>query len=272
VLLTDRYLKKSGAVEFNWLLCVKYVFLQNSWTFTLCGVVLTWFTMSYIIWIIEREHNYNFSLIVAFWFTCITMATVGYGDVTPSNNSAQVVAGIIAILGIINSSIIVYSVITTLTLSPGDNKINNLWERTQTRARQVELGAEYIRLWWERKKRLSLIPAGAEATAEQVQEDVEFNMQNTALKAELRSCRRSLVMAKELEDVVIERLERKMARMSGDITDFLAVNLGFLPSQKRLAAPTLFGLRDRLIKMEKNLEMMFAATDDIIREIYKREK
>jgi hypothetical protein len=131
-LLNDSFLKKSGAVEFNWLLCVKFLFLRHMWAFVVWGVIITWFTMAYVIWIFEREHNQSFTLDISVWMTCITMSTVGYGDVSPTNNSAKVAAGFTAVFGIILAALLVFAVMDALTLSPQDTRVRNLWTKKLT--------------------------------------------------------------------------------------------------------------------------------------------
>lgn len=255
-LLQDPTLKRTGAVEFNWLLAAKYLFLQNTWIFVLIGVVCTWFIMAYLIWILEREHNYDFTLLTSFWLASVTMSTVGFGDVSPTNNSARLIAAFTAILGIINTSLIVYAVTKTLTLTDQDANLRNIWSRSNAQNSEKYLAAEYIKLFWNRYTFRRKLRNGAlnKTKAEVEKAKHIFNRNNSDMKANLRACRRELALAKNLEDTVIESLEAQLDIMSNDITSLLALTLGFYPSQRKKTVPTLIQIENQLDEMEHQLQ------------------
>jgi hypothetical protein len=264
-LLTDPSLKKSGAVEFDWLLCVKFLFLNTTWMFVIIGVLVTWFTMAYVIWIFERESTQTFTLTISFWMTCITMTTVGYGDYYPTNNNAKVSAGVTAVLGIVLGALLVFAVMKSLTLSPQDTRVRNLWIKKLTYDTQKVTAASYIRLMWERyKDRLRVTDTQSQEYKTLL---LEFNSKNAYLKNILLSCRRELTMAMELDDLVIDRLEDKMDDMTGNIADRLSYRLGLKPSRKQRLLGSTLDLKKKVDVMQEEQKRILAKIDAILKTI-----
>lgn len=228
-LLTDASLKKSGAVEFNWLLAVRFLFANHMWSFVIIGVAVSWFCMTYLIWIFEREHNKFFTLPLSVWMTIITMTTVGYGDITPRYGISKVLTGMTAILGIINTALLAYVVMKNLTLSAQDVRVQNLWTRKESQEEIRILAAQYIarsfQFYVEKKGALD-VKSRAYRKARK-----NWNNDNAIYKAGLRNLRREIAMTSELDDMVIEKLEEKIPQMTEDISSLLGERLGLPPTE-----------------------------------------
>ena len=61
------------------------------------------YIMASLMYIIERNNDASHfgSIVRAFWFSFVSVTTIGYGDVTPTSSIGKLVSGIFALLGII---------------------------------------------------------------------------------------------------------------------------------------------------------------------------
>ena len=61
------------------------------------------YVMASLMYIIERSNDANHfgSILRAFWFSFVSVTTIGYGDITPASSLGKTVSGIFALLGII---------------------------------------------------------------------------------------------------------------------------------------------------------------------------
>ena len=269
-LLADSFIKRSGAVEFNWLLCVKFLFLQHMWAFVILGVLVVWFLMAYIIWIFERQVQSFFTLEISVWMTCITMTTVGYGDVSPADNSARICAGIAAVLGIILSALLVFAVMDSLTLSPQDTRVRNLFVKRQTHEKQKRWAAQYLALCYRHYVvRSEFLARGALQSEEWLPILREFNSKNAFMKGILRRCRRDLNVAMELDDLVIARLDEKMDDMTGSIADRLAFRLGLRPQMRQKSLSSIVTIRARMTVMEEEQLAIMSKIDQVLKVLLK---
>eukprot|EP00163_Fabomonas_tropica_P012143 TRINITY_DN2337_c0_g1_i1.p1 TRINITY_DN2337_c0_g1~~TRINITY_DN2337_c0_g1_i1.p1 ORF type:complete len:685 (-),score=116.43 TRINITY_DN2337_c0_g1_i1:350-2404(-) len=275
MLLHDRQVKKSGAVEFNWALSVKFLFLQYTWAFVISGVVISWSLAAYVVWVFEREVALAFEEpYISLWVMMAAMSTVGYGDISPYDAFSQVITGFAAVVGIILSALLVFAVMDSLTLTPQDVRVKNLWIRKKRQDDQRHAAAAYIQLFWRHhcdKERIKLEPAAASHmlgwfhSPEYQHVYLKFNRQNAIFKGILRACRRDLSTAFEIDDLVIDRVEAKMMRMSTNIANRLAFRLGLRPHQKAATElSTMPELADRINRLKNGSSDIIDTCDKIL--------
>ena len=262
-LLNERRFKQTGAVEFNWLLSVKLLFVERMWTFTLVMTFFTWLAMSYIIWIFERESNQAYTIDVSVWMTAITMMTVGYGDISPANRSAKAATGIAAVLGLVVAALLVYSITDLLTLGLQDSRVRNILLKGTTEAKHPAVAAEYIALWWHRYRNKSDYQGNDRHS---IKLRSRFNTKNAYLKSILRSLRRRIRLSMELDDRVIDALENKMDVMCESISYRLALALGVKPKKgAAFALTSLDDLEERIDVLAEGLDILRHKSNRILR-------
>ena len=61
------------------------------------------YVMASLMYVIERNNDASHfgSILRAFWFSFVSVTTIGYGDVTPASSIGKTVSGIFALLGIV---------------------------------------------------------------------------------------------------------------------------------------------------------------------------
>ncbi|NEP09903.1 MAG: glycine betaine/L-proline ABC transporter substrate-binding protein ProX [Symploca sp. SIO2C1] len=96
------------------------------------GFILILLVTAHIIWLTERHHNSDFphsyfqGIWEAFWWSAVTVTTVGYGDKTPKRPLGRFVALIWMCAGYFVFAFFTASVTTTFTLQELQGDINNL--------------------------------------------------------------------------------------------------------------------------------------------------
>ncbi len=265
-LLKEPGLKRSGAVEFNWLLAVRFLFADAMWTFVIIGVVSCWFMWSYLVWIFEREHNINFKLDISVWMIVITMCTVGYGDWSPKYGISKILTGFAAITGIINTALLAFVVMKNLTLSSQDRRVQSMWARKECQADQKITAVSYIARAWQfyQEKRA----AGFDPKVRAYQKARKsWNQENAIYKSHLRDLRRTFNMTSELDDLVADRLEEKIPKMTEDIASMLGERLGLPPSKSgecNNSLGMLGSLATRLNGIEEEQEVASREIDKLL--------
>ena len=84
---------------------LKYIMTANPaktfFPITLLAIIT--YVMASLMYIIERYNDASHfgSIIRAFWFSFVSVTTIGYGDITPASSLGKTVSGIFALLGII---------------------------------------------------------------------------------------------------------------------------------------------------------------------------
>ena len=84
---------------------LKYIFTANPaktfFPITLLAIIT--YVMASLMYIIERNNDASHfgSILRAFWFSFVSVTTIGYGDITPASSLGKAISGIFALLGII---------------------------------------------------------------------------------------------------------------------------------------------------------------------------
>jgi hypothetical protein len=231
--LNDKFLKRTGAIEFDWLLSVRFVFLGYMWPFVLGGMLFTWFCCAYLIYVLERvarpPGTQAFTLMRSVWMTVATMSTVGYGDESPTAGRAKVMTGLTALFGITETALLVFAVMESLSFSTQDNRVRNIVTRRNILPLRQEMSAKYIALHWQIFKLKRTAIEMGKTGREIAHETKSHGVQNTHFKTTLRALRRELSAAMELDDIVIARLDEKL----GNWTGYFALRLARLLGVKR---------------------------------------
>ena len=89
------------------------------------------FTIGTLIWLAERKENPAFSdkmngIIDGFWWSWVTMTTVGYGDKTPQSKNGKILATIWMLVAILIISGFTATISSELTTKRLQNNINNV--------------------------------------------------------------------------------------------------------------------------------------------------
>ena len=90
--------------------------------------------MASLMYIIERNNDASHfgSILRAFWFSFVSVTTIGYGDVTPASSIGKTVSGIFALLGIVCVTFLTANIIDMNSqyekidsIKTSEDKINN---------------------------------------------------------------------------------------------------------------------------------------------------
>ena len=97
-----------------------YFILTDSPAYTFFPLVLlsiVTYLMAFSIYIIERNNDAEHfgSIVRAFWFSIVTMTTIGYGDITPTTSLGKVLAILFGIIGIICVALLTANIIESNT-------------------------------------------------------------------------------------------------------------------------------------------------------------
>ncbi len=119
------------------------VFLQNFFSFQFLRLVLllvvTIFVFGTILWLIERKHNRRqfrpnlIGLFDGFWWSAVTMTTVGYGDKAPKTKLGRAIAMVWMFTAILIISAFTATVASTLTVKSLSRNIEDLQDLRNTR-------------------------------------------------------------------------------------------------------------------------------------------
>ena len=73
--------------------------------------------MAFFIYLIEKNNDAEHfgSIVRAFWFSIVTMTTIGYGDITPTTSLGKILAITFGIIGIICVALLTANIIESNT-------------------------------------------------------------------------------------------------------------------------------------------------------------
>ena len=92
--------------------------------FPLALLSIVTYLMAFFIYLIERNNDVEHfgSIVRAFWFSIVTMTTIGYGDITPTTSLGKILAITFGIVGIICVALLTANIIESNTKF---NELNN---------------------------------------------------------------------------------------------------------------------------------------------------
>jgi len=113
-----RECEDAGVLQYDY----SFLFRSQLNRFPLISVLLsfgiTLFSLSFSIWVLEREGNVEFTYLKeATWFTIVSMTTVGYGTARVYNTGAQIITNLSAVVGVLWWGVIIALVRWKLQLS-----------------------------------------------------------------------------------------------------------------------------------------------------------
>jgi len=123
---------------------------------------VTLFSLSFSIWVMEREENKAFTYLSdAMWFTIVTMTTVGYGTSRRYNTVAIILANLAAIIGVLWWGLIIALVRWKLQLT-GRQHHSLIWSKQEIVGDQLQnSAAKLIQIYWRwyrKEKKLCGVP------------------------------------------------------------------------------------------------------------------
>ncbi|MBL6802111.1 MAG: two pore domain potassium channel family protein [Synechococcus sp. BS307-5m-G38] len=84
---------------------VKFILLDSpAYTFfPLILLAIVTYVLAFCMYLLERSNDpqYFGSIVRAFWFSIVTMTTIGYGDITPSSSLGKIIAILFGLVGIV---------------------------------------------------------------------------------------------------------------------------------------------------------------------------
>ena len=84
---------------------LKYIFTANpaKTFFPITLLAINTYIMASLMYVVERGNDPNHfgSIFRAFWFSFVSVTTIGYGDVTPETALGKAIAGLFALFGIV---------------------------------------------------------------------------------------------------------------------------------------------------------------------------
>jgi len=94
-----------------------------------------------------------------FWFICITITTVGYGDIYPVSDLGHIMVCLCCVWSSMNTSVITFLLVTNLSLNHNEQKSLQLLKNVDQTLERKQLCKDYIRtaiyrLWLNRKYKL----------------------------------------------------------------------------------------------------------------------
>tara|TARA_B100001063_G_scaffold127724_1_gene119356 strand:+ start:4732 stop:5493 length:762 start_codon:yes stop_codon:yes gene_type:complete len=85
--------------------------------FPLALLSIVTYLMAFFIYLIEKNNDAEHfgSIVRAFWFSIVTMTTIGYGDITPTTSLGKILAIVFGIVGIICVALLTANIIESNT-------------------------------------------------------------------------------------------------------------------------------------------------------------
>eukprot|EP01006_Ploeotia_vitrea_P041233 TRINITY_DN66496_c3_g1_i1.p1 TRINITY_DN66496_c3_g1~~TRINITY_DN66496_c3_g1_i1.p1 ORF type:complete len:736 (-),score=340.81 TRINITY_DN66496_c3_g1_i1:57-2264(-) len=147
----------SGLPEFDSLLAFKSYFYHKPWTFVSVCVFVNVVCFAYCIYVVEREvQPETFKLGNTIYFTCVSMTTLGYGDMVPKTDWGRFVTLIAVLVGMALAALIVAALIRWLRLSLNEHIAADLVANTKLELQEKRIAASMIqttyRMYRERKR------------------------------------------------------------------------------------------------------------------------
>ncbi|MDR6302244.1 transporter substrate-binding domain-containing protein [Mesonia maritima] len=135
-------------------------FLKNLWSWDFISALLLLigiiFIFGLLVWFFERKHNHDefggkgFSGIKeGFWWSAVTMTTVGYGDKSPRTTGGRIVGLIWMFLAIILISSLTAGIASALTVQSINDEITNVQDLERFSVATVESSSsqEFLNLY-----------------------------------------------------------------------------------------------------------------------------
>jgi len=103
---------------------VKFILLDSpAYTFfPLILLAIVTYVLAFCMYLLERNNDAQHfgSIVRAFWFSIVTMTTIGYGDITPSTALGKIIAILFGLVGIVCIALL------TANILEANSKFNNL--------------------------------------------------------------------------------------------------------------------------------------------------
>eukprot|EP00026_Physarum_polycephalum_P005527 Phypoly_transcript_05562.p1 GENE.Phypoly_transcript_05562~~Phypoly_transcript_05562.p1 ORF type:complete len:305 (-),score=47.27 Phypoly_transcript_05562:70-984(-) len=221
---------------FNTLTVFRMTFKQNT------GVVVFFFCFfvfsasSYSFYVADRGREPNMNWFDWIYFTVITAATVGFGDISPQTSISKVVAMFTSLSGIVLTALLVGAI--TAALTPSDfQKEAGTWLRMQKqKSEREECSAQFIQLIFRRylrKKKYYIRNA---------KEEREYNRKSIRLITHLRHLRKEAQWTKiasthplmfQLEELEVKyaSIQAELRHTNAKLDSILQAIQGTLPTQ-----------------------------------------
>jgi hypothetical protein len=204
LILRDSTLRSLGTVHVSWALVFKVTFLDSPWTTVTVMMLTAIFTYSFGIYCYERQPNDTdpvWSIRDALWLVFNTSTTLGLGDLTPRTSGGRVVVALSVVTGLVIESLLVYVVLSSLSMRANESHARNIMWLSIYTQRQREAAATLIQLEWRafaareraRRDRDSTGDRDQGPTGANAEQLVNLAFDVSELKAKLKRYRRELV-------------------------------------------------------------------------------
>lgn len=119
----------SGQTNTPWKIALRYIFVPTIWI-TIGVLCLFTIVAAHMMWVFERKENHQMfprhywrGIWESFWWSVVTLVTVGYGDKTPMTVGGRIVATVWMFAGILLISYFTASISSSMTVDRLDSQI-----------------------------------------------------------------------------------------------------------------------------------------------------
>jgi hypothetical protein len=199
-ILADQTLRTLGTVHVSWALAFKVTFLDFPWMTVTIMVGSAILVFSFGIYCYERQPTVlglsvadmsNWTIRDALWLVVNTSSTLGLGDLTPRTSGGRVVVAVSVLSGLILASLLVYVILSSLSMKTNETHARNVMWLSIYSHRQRSCAATAIQLTWRQYAFRSRMGLSREEVAASI-DAYRFRMDE--LKARLKRYRRELAI------------------------------------------------------------------------------
>ncbi len=221
-------------VHFNLFFVIKAMTHLSPFRLLFGVLIPTALGLAYSIWVFERQsHSRHINFGDTVWLLLITMATVGYGDLTPENHFGRALCVVAAITGLLGTAFLVAFVSSKLRLSKAEEKVVGLMGKDEARRRMRTEATRVISATWRFYKTMSGI---GEEVPPLLRSKVRGGLLNklSIIVQEFRSSKQDLatLISQQSRNAVLEDLYIAIMQLGSEV-DSLSANVSSL-----IAAPT----------------------------------
>eukprot|EP00002_Diphylleia_rotans_P003836 TRINITY_DN12717_c0_g1_i2.p1 TRINITY_DN12717_c0_g1~~TRINITY_DN12717_c0_g1_i2.p1 ORF type:complete len:544 (+),score=103.13 TRINITY_DN12717_c0_g1_i2:44-1675(+) len=136
----------------GWVIHIRRHFEKNPGVFMVIVLVLAYLSISFAIYVHEREKQDAFTFPLTLWYTAVTMMTIGYGDYSAVTTFGRIYAALGGIIGLLISSLSIAVTTGFLSLNRREKFAVDWVSKAELDLDIENSAATVIQCWWRMLK------------------------------------------------------------------------------------------------------------------------